>query len=303
MNKPQAVQLGSIELFCKAAELGSFSAAAQQLGLTPASVSRAIRRMETRLGVRLFARTTRSVQLTPEGALYWQECRQALTQIAEAERTLSGSQQVPRGTLRISTGSLYGNYRLLPQLTAFSNAYPQLAVELSLSNHVADLVEEGLDLAIRVGSPQVSGLIARPLEHASLGVFATPAYLARYGQAQTPAELAAHRCLLFVQPSSGRPAPWLFHDLHGQAISYTPPGPMLLRDDPQACISWGLAGGGVFQSYHFIVADALARGELVEILQPYAGRSRTFWLLYPQQRQLSARVRAFIDFLLPPPAR
>ncbi|SCK22408.1 LysR family transcriptional regulator [Vogesella sp. LIG4] len=297
-HSSNATRLGSIELFCKAAELGSFTAAAEAMGLTPAAVSRSIRRMEERLGVRLFARTTRSVRLTSEGELYWQECRQALGQIAEAERALGGRQQVPSGVLRISAGTLYANYRLLPLLGEFTAAYPQVALELSLSNRVVDIVDEGYDLAIRIGTPQDSRLVAHKLEDASLGVFATPAYLARRGTPQTLADLAAHDCLQFVVPGSGRGMPWLFRDADGRELELLPDSPHRVRDDPHGCISWGMAGGGLFQSYHFIAAPALARGELVEVLPAYAGRSRQFSVIYPQQRHLSARVRAFVDFML-----
>ena len=302
MRTQQAIQLGSIELFCKAAELGSFTAAAEALGLTPASVSRAIARMEARLGLRLFARTTRQVQLTAEGELYWQACRQALTRIQAAEQALSGQQQIPHGRLRISVGSLYANHRLLPALPAFTERYPQVELELSLSNRVADLVEEGYDAAIRIGTPPDSSLIGHPLELATLGVFATPAYLQQHGTPATPAQLAAHRCLRFVQPSSGRPTPWLFCDPDGQPFDLTPPQGPLLRDDPAGCISLGLAGGGLFQTYHFIVQAALASGQLCEVLPAYAGRSRQITLLYPDRRHASARLRAFVEFVRSLPA-
>ena len=169
------VQLGSIELFCKAAELGSFTAAAEALGVTPASVSRSISRLEARLGVRLFVRTTRQIRPTPEGVLYHQQCQQALEQIAAAERVLTGRQNMPSGSLRISVGSPYGHYRLLPLLPRFQQAYPQIEVELSIANRVVDFVEEGFDLAIRLGVPPDSRLIALPLEEPTLGIFAAPA--------------------------------------------------------------------------------------------------------------------------------
>lgn len=291
-------QVGSIALFCQAAELRSFSGAAEALGLTPASVSRSIKRLEERLGVRLFSRTTRTVRLTSEGELYWQECRQALEQIAEAERALAGTQRVPSGLLRISVGTLYANYRLLPMLEHFTRAYPQIELELSLSNRLADIVDEGHDLAIRIGTPQDSRLIAHKLEDASVGLFATPGYLARRGTPQGLADLAGHDCLQFILPSSGRPMPWILRMPDGSDLDYTAPSRLRVLDDAQGCISWGQAGGGLFQTYHFIAGPALARGELLEVLPAYAGRSRQFSIIYPQNRHLSARVRAFVDFML-----
>jgi DNA-binding transcriptional LysR family regulator len=291
-------QVGTIELFCKAAELSSFSAAAEVLGLTPASVSRAIKRLEERLGVRLFSRTTRNVRLTSEGELYWQECRQALEQIAEAERTISGHQKVPSGLLRISVGTLYANFRLLPLLQEFTAAYPQIELELSLSNRVADIVEEGYDLAIRVGTPQDSRLIVHKLEDATVGIFATPAYLARHGVPQHLDDLARHDCLQFILPTTGRAMPWILQMPDGQLLDYQFRSRFRLLDDALGCISWGQAGGGLFQTYHFITSPAVARGELLEVMQAYGGRSRQFSVTYPQNRHLSARVRAFVDFLL-----
>jgi DNA-binding transcriptional LysR family regulator len=292
------VQLNSIELFCKAAELGSFTAAAESLGLTPASVSRSIKRLEERLGTRLFSRTTRSVRLTHEGDLYRQECQRALEQIAEVERAITGNQKVPSGLLRISVGTLYANYRLLPLLPRFTEAYPQIDLELSLSNRVVDLVDEGFDLAIRLGTPRDSRLIAHQLEDASVGIFATPAYLARKGIPRSLEELAGHDRIQFVLPSTGRSMPWIFRDREGREIDYTFRSRLRVLDDALGCISWCAAGGGLFQIYHFIAEPAVGRGELVEVLQDYGGRSRPFSIIYPQNRHLSARVRAFVDFML-----
>lgn len=298
MRTFDTIQLGSIELFCKAAELGGFSAAAESLGLTPASVSRSIKRLEERLGVRLFSRTTRNVRLTSEGELYWQQCQQALEQIAEAERAITGNQKVPSGVLRISVGTLYANYRLLPHLQHFTTAYPQIELELSLSNRVVDIVDEGYDLAIRIGTPLDSRLIAHKLEDATVGVFATPDYLARRGVPHSLDDLANHDCLQFVLPTTGRAMPWIFTAPDGKELDYTFRSRLRLLDDAFGCISWGNAGGGLFQTYHFIAGPAVVRGELVEVLQPYGGRSRQFSVTYPQNRHLSARVRAFVDFML-----
>ncbi len=292
------MQLGSIEIFCKAAEMGGFTAAAEILGLTPASVSRSIKRLEERLGVRLFSRTTRIVRLTSDGELYWAQCQQALEQIAEAERAITGNQKVPSGLLRISVGTLYANYRLLPHLHHFTEKYPQIELELSLSNRVVDIVDEGYDLAIRIGTPQDSRLIARKLEDATVGVFATPGYLARRGIPHSLEDLANHDCLQFVLPTTGRAMPWIFSSPDGLEVDYVLRSRLRLLDDAFGCVSWGNSGGGLFQTYHFIAGPAVSRGELVEVLQMYGGRSRQFSVTYPQNRHLSARVRAFVDFML-----
>jgi DNA-binding transcriptional LysR family regulator len=292
-----AVQIGSIELFCKAAELSSFSRAAEVLGLTPASVSRSIKRLEDRLGVRLFSRTTRNVRLTNEGELYWQECRQALEQIAAAEQAIAGNQKVPSGLLRISAGTLYANYRLLPLLSHFANAYPHIELELSLSNRVVDIIDEGYDVVIRIGTPQDSRLIAHKLEEATVGIFATPGYIARRGKPEILDDLARHDCLQFILPTTGRPMPWILRTQNGEDLDYIVRSRLRVLDDALGCVSWGHAGGGLFQTYDFIAGPAVARGDLVEVLGAYRGRSRQFSVTYPQNRHLSARVRAFVEFM------
>jgi DNA-binding transcriptional LysR family regulator len=292
-----AVRLGSIEQFCKAAELGSFTATAEFFGVTPAAVSRSIGRLEQRLGVRLFARTTRSVKVTNEGALFWKECQAALEQIAEAERAITGAQVVPSGLLRISVSAAYGTFRLLPLMPAFTEAYPQIEVELSISDKIIDFVEEGFDIAIRLGIQRDSRLVAYQLEEAALGVFAAPAYLARKGTPRSLDDLAAHDCIQYVSPNTGRPLQWLFRDEQGAEIELPIRSRMRVLNDALGCVAWVNAGGGLYQTYRFAAATALARGDLVEVLQERGGRTRPFSILYPQNRHLSAKVRAFVDFL------
>jgi len=293
----EPVQLGSIELFCKAAELGSFTAAAEAMGLTQGAVSRSIARLEERLGVRLFQRSTRSVRLTDDGELYRSQCQQALDQIAEAERAITGHQAEPAGTLRISAPTTYANFRLMALLPRFSERFPKVAVEVNISNRNVDLVEDGYDLAIRLGEPKDSRLIARKLEDATLGLFAAPGYLERAGTPSSLDDLRRHACIQFVLPSTGRPMPMIFRD-GGREVDFAFSSRQRVHEDVLGAVSWARAGGGLFQIYHFIAQEYVARGELVEVLQPFAGRSRPFNVLYPQNRHLSARVRAFVDFLV-----
>jgi len=292
-----SVQLGSIEQFCKAAELGSFTAAAEFFGVTPAAVSRSISRLERRLGVRLFSRTTRSMKVTDEGALFWKECQLALDQIAEAERAITGAQVVPSGLLRISVSAAYGTYRLLPLMPKFTEAYPQIEIELSISDKIIDFVEEGFDLAIRLGIQRDSRLVAYTLEDASLGVFAAPDYLAKKGRPISLDDLDAHDCIQYISPNTGRPMQWLFKGEKGDEIDRPVRSRMRILNDALGCVAWVNAGGGLYQTYRFAAAGAVKRGDLVEVLQDYAGRSRPFSILYPQNRHLSAKVRAFVDFL------
>lgn len=289
--------LGNIEHFCKAAELGSFTTTAEYFGVTPAAVSRSISRLEQRLGVRLFSRTTRSVKVTNEGELFWKECQLALDQIAEAERAITGAQIVPGGLLRISVSAAYGTFRLLPLMPAFTEAYPQIDIELSISDKIIDFVEEGFDIAIRLGIQADSRLVAYKLEDASLGVFSAPGYLAKKGTPLSVSDLESHDCIQYVSPNTGRPLQWLFKDVQGQDIEYPVRSRMRVLNDALGCVAWVNAGGGIYQTYRFAAASAVARGDLVEILEHHGGRSRPFSILYPQNRHLSAKVRAFVDFL------
>ncbi|TAK80895.1 MAG: LysR family transcriptional regulator [Aquabacterium sp.] len=293
----EPVQLGSIEIFCKAAELAGFTAAAEALGITPAAVSRSIARLENRLGVKLFVRSTRQIRLTDDGAAYKQQCQQALDQIAEAERAIAGHQQVPSGVLRVSLPTTYAHYRVLPRLPAFSLRYPKVTLELNISNRNVDFFDEGYDLAIRMGEPEDSRLIARRLEDASLGVFASPDYLRRRGTPKTPADLRKHDCIQFVRPSTGRAMNWIFRE-GGEDQEFAFTSKWRVHEDVLGCLGWARAGGGLCQMYHFIAGEAVRRGELVEVLKGWRGRTRPFSVVYPQNRHMSAKVRAFVEFVL-----
>jgi DNA-binding transcriptional LysR family regulator len=291
------ILLGSIELFCLAAELGSFTAAALAAGVTPAAVSRSVSRLEERLGARLFVRTTRSIRLTEGGRGYHEQCRQVLTQLVEAERAVTGQQQEPSGTLRISLPTTYGHHRILPLLPEFRRRYPRVQVDVHLGNRNIDFVGEGYDLAIRVRAQPDSTLIARPLEDARLVVVATPEYLARAGVPQNLDDLERHDCIQFELPSSGRRITWLFNQ-EGQAREILTEGGYVCSDDVLGGVTLAKHGAGLFQTYRFIVERELAEGSLVEVLQPFAGRSRPFTLLYPQGRHMPLRLRAFVDFIM-----
>ncbi len=291
------IQLGSIELFCLAAEAGSFSAAALEAGVTPAAVSRSISRLEERLAVRLFVRTTRSIRLTEAGRAYFEQCRQALAQLIEAEREAMGKQSQAAGTLRLSLPTTYGHHRILPLLPLFRARHPDVKVDIHLSNRNIDFVSEGYDMAIRVRALPDSGLIARHLEDAALVVVATKSYLAANGTPVTLDDLALHDCIQFELPSSGRRIPWLFQD-QGKELEILAQGGYCLSEDVLGGVTLAKNGAGLFQTYKFVVEKELQSGELVQVLTPYQGRSRPFTLLYPHSRHIPLRLRAFIDFLM-----
>ncbi|MFM0271757.1 LysR family transcriptional regulator [Paraburkholderia aspalathi] len=289
--------VGSIELFCLAAELGSFTVAANAASVTPAAVSRAVARLEERLGARLFVRTTRQIRLTDVGSRYFEQCRLALSHLVDAEREATGQQTTPAGVLRISMPTPYGHYRVLPLLADFHERYPEVTVETHLSNRNIDFADEPFDLAIRGRTPRDSSLIARKLEDAETVVVASPTYLRKAAKLETPDDLINHNCIQFELPSTGRNLPWVFNR-DGELDEITTHGRHGSSGDALAGVTLARHGAGVFHTYRFIVEKDIADGTLKEMLKPYGGCSRPFILLYPHGRHLSSRVRCFVDFLM-----
>ena len=291
------LQLGSIELFCLTAQHRGFTAAAQAAGLTAAAVSRSVARLETRLGVQLLARTTRQVRLTDAGQRYYDQCRQALGQLVEAEREVTGQQHAPSGLVRVSLPTSYGHYRVLPLLPAFSRKHPEIELELQLNNHNVDFTSERFDLAVRARTPPDSGLVARKLEDAALVIVASPAYLRGRRRPRALEDLHEHECLPFVQPNTGQPVPWMVRQ-EGRFTEVAVTGRLRCTDDILGPVTLVRAGAGVLQTYRFLVEDDIRDGRLVELLPQCAGASRPFSLMYPADRHKPLRVRVLIDFLV-----
>ncbi|WP_376099617.1 LysR family transcriptional regulator [Roseomonas sp. CCTCC AB2023176] len=290
---PQA--LSDVEVFCRVADLGGFSRAAGAMGLAPSVVSRSVARLEARLGTPLFTRTTRRVTLTQEGAVYFQGCREALASIEEAGQAVSGAAGQVAGRLRIAVPTTYGNVRILPRLPAFMARHPAVMPEVHVTNRVIDLVEEGFDLVIRIGEQPPSSLIQRVLETLPIGVFAAPAYLAAHGMPAVPEDIARHRCIGFLWPGVPRAFDFLFR-CDGKPLAIAPPPGPVIAHDPMGMVALGLAGGGLFQTGHYVVQEHLDRGTLIEVLADHAGATRSVVALYPPNRRFSARLRAFLGF-------
>lgn len=288
--------LADVEVFVTVVEKGSLSAGAVSLATTPSVVSRAISRLETRLGVQLLRRTTRRLSLTDAGLLYLEQSRTAFSLIDDAERAILGQEGTLSGRVRLSVPTTYGHYRLPALLSRFNRQYPQVRIELSISNRNVDLVAEGYDLAIRLGPLPDSGLIGRKLEDATLCVVASPEYLQRAGIPRSVDELAGHACLSFVMPSTGRVGPWLFRE-HGVDRDWIPQANVQLSDDVLGTVSLAEHGMGICQTYDFIVRERIKSARLIPLLEQAGGRSRPFSVIYPPHRQLSAASRALIDFL------
>lgn len=288
-------QLTNIQAFQLSYELGNFTLAARAMGVTPQSVSRAVARLEEELGTPLFRRNTRRVEPTEAGRLYHDACAEALARLAEAEQALRAQGAETTGKVRISVPTTYGHHRFLPMLAGFGRLHPRVEVEVDISNLNIDFVREGYDLAIRMGDLGDASFVARKLGDYSLGLFASPAYLEARGTPRTPADLAGHSAAVFVMPSTGRPLPWAL--MPGPEL-YHPPAAVHVRGDVLGLISLARAGGGLIQTYHFLVERELATGELVEVLAGCAGHTRPFSLIYPRAVLARPAVRALVEFVV-----
>ncbi|MBN4833891.1 LysR family transcriptional regulator [Enterobacter hormaechei] len=288
--------LGDVEVFITVVEHGSFTAAAVVLSTTPSVLSRAVSRLEARLGRQLLQRTTRRVGLTEAGRIYLEQARSAFSLLDDAERDGRGQVGDLTGRVKISVPTTYGHYRLPPLLARFSQQHPRVQVELNITNRNVDLIAEGFDLAIRLGQMPDSGLVARKLEEAALLLVASPAYLHRMGVPQTLDELQQHSCLPFIMPRTGRIAPWVFRN-DGRDVDWLPRSTFEISDDVLGVVSLAEQGMGICQSYEFIVRDRIERGQLVEVLPHLRGRSRPFSVIFAPHRRQSAATRAMISLL------
>ncbi|WP_152565682.1 LysR family transcriptional regulator [Devosia riboflavina] len=289
--------LGDVEVFVTVLDKGSISAAAVALGTTPSVLSRAITRLEARLGAQLLRRTTRRLSLTEAGQAYLEEAKAAFALIEGAERAIQARDGSLNGHVRVSVSTTYGHFRLPEKLARFAAAHPDVGVDVSITNRNVDLVAEGIDIAIRLGELPDSGLVGRRLEDAHLRLVVSPHYVERHGRPATIEDLAKHRCLPFIMPSTGRPGAWLF-SMDGKPVDWAPSGSISLHDDVLGVVSLAEAGMGICQSYDFVVRERIERGSLVELLPECAGRSRPFSALYVPHRSLSVATRAFLDVLL-----
>lgn len=288
--------LGDVEVFIAVVEHGSFTGAAVALSTTPSVLSRAVTRLEARLGRQLLQRTTRRVGLTEAGRVYLEQARTAFSLLDDAERVGRGQEGDLTGRVRMSVPTTYAHYRLPPLLAQYHQRFPRVQVELNITNRNVDLIAEGFDLAIRLGQLPDSGLVARKLEEAALLLVASPDYLHRRGRPQTLEALQHHQCLPFIMPRTGRIAPWVFRD-EGRDIDWLPGSTIEISDDVLGVVSLAEQGMGICQSYEFIVRDRIERGQLVEVLPQLRGRSRPFSVLFAPHRRQSAATRAMIDLL------
>jgi len=286
--------LSGVSVLAAVVEGGSFVKAADLIGITDSGVSRAISRLETRLGVRLLDRTTRSVTLTDEGRRFYEEVKPHLDAIEDAAAISSGAASAVRGRLKVDIDPFFLPLVLAGRLGAFCERYPGLAIEFVTSERVGDLVADGIDLAIRFGAPRLSSLVARKLIEAPILTVASPRYLERFGTPEHPEDLAAHRCLQFLDPYTGRPFSWEFIR-EGEAITVPTSGPLTFTD-PKSMIEECLAGTGIAQVIGWGIGTWLARGALIDLFPDWHGERFPLFAVHPSRKHPPAKVRAFVDF-------
>jgi DNA-binding transcriptional LysR family regulator len=281
-------------VFVRVAESGSFTATARYFGMSPAMVSTHIRTLEKRLGVRLLNRTTRRVSTTEVGQNYYEQCLRILYEVEEAERAASDLQTAPRGRIRLTAPMTFGTRQLGPLIAAYLKSYSDVSVELSLDDRKVDLIEEGFDLAIRVGQLADSRLIARRITVAQAILCASRDYIAEYGVPKSPRDLVGHNCLTYTHSSSR--SEWSFGGSGGTAETIQVSG-RFSANNGDALRRLALAGLGVILAPDFIVEDDLKAGRLIALMPAYTAIPFPFHAVYPHSRYLSAKVRTFVDFL------
>ena len=287
-------RLLSMAVFRRVVDAGSFARAARDLGMSPEMAGNHVKALEAHLGVRLLNRTTRRMHVTEAGAAYHARCVQILSEIEEAE-TEAGAQQVaPSGVLRIAGPLTFGQLHLGPAISAYMDRYPAVKVDAFLSDRHVNLIDEGFDLAVRIGEPPDSSLISRRLAGARLVLCASPAYVDRSGSPQKPADLSRHACLAYADLKS--PRTWRFTDENGHSETVQVTGPFS-SNNPQLLLSLALAGHGLILWPSFAVGAEIRAGRLVPFLTGWRMRALTIWALYPHRPLLSPKVRTFVDFL------
>jgi DNA-binding transcriptional LysR family regulator len=290
--------LNGIGVLIAVVECGSFAGAAQGLGLTPSGVSRAIARLETRLGVRLFHRTPRRVELTEDGRQFHAEVAPLLSAIGDAAELVQGSATAVSGQLRVNADPWFARVVLAPRLPALFEAFPQLSIDLQVSNHSEGMLSGGFDLAIRFGSPRDSALVARKLLETRVITCASPTYLGRNGTPRHPRDVSRHDLLLFRNPETGRPFGWEFQR-DGEVIPVSASG-RFVTDDPSAAIEACASGLGLFQSLELGLRPWLESGKLVAVLPQWSNERFPLYAYYPSRRMAPRKVRAFLDWLFAP---
>lgn len=299
VRRPSTENLSSgIGVFAAVVDSGTFVAAADVIGMSPPGVSRAIARLEARLKIRLFNRTTRAVFLTDEGRRFYEQVMPHLRGMEEAAATAGESAAAVRGKLRINLDPVSSGIILGAGLGAFMDAHPELELEFIARDQLGDLVMDGFDLALRFGEPRSSSLVARKLLDTAVVTVAAPSYLARHGRPATPQDLAnaGHRCLEFRNPESGRPFPWEFHRKRKTLVVET--NGRLTVNDPSALLNACVAGTGIAQMLLLVAEPLIQDGRLVNLFPDWPDERFPLYAYHPSRHRMPTRTRVFLDFII-----
>ena len=289
------VPLTGVQAFVAVVRAGSFVGAAAALDLTTSAVSRSVARLERALGVRLLQRTTRKVVLTDEGRAYHEHCRLLLDGFAQANDSVSSQRSTPSGRLRVDAAISLGKSVLIPALPRFMKDNPMIELQLGLNDRIVDLLEEGIDVAVRVGELRDSGLVAVKVGQTRWATVASPRYLKGRKAICKPADLAGMDCINFFYPSTGKARTWEYR--RGAKREFFEPPSRLLIGIPEATVGAALAGLGILQILDFEVEAAVREGKLTRVLQRWDPPGPPISVVYPSNRYVSTRVRAFVDFV------
>jgi DNA-binding transcriptional LysR family regulator len=289
--------LSNIESFVRSAELGSFSAAARRLNLTPGGVSKNVAKLESRLGVRLFHRSTRSLSLTEAGEHFLAEVSGGLKAIQAAVTQVSSASEHPAGTLKVAMAMAFGRYYILPLLTEFLSLYPAIKPDWRLDNRPVDLVSEGFDVAIGGGIDLAPGVVVRELAKVYLVLVSSPDYLARNFVPQTPADLYKLDALVRFSQSTHRITPWHLKTLAGEQVTIELQ-PRITLNDPEALCEAAVAGLGIAHVPMSHAVQYFERGDLVRVLPEWYTERGTLSLYFAAKKHMPAKTRVFIDFIV-----
>jgi DNA-binding transcriptional LysR family regulator len=274
---------------------GSLSAAAREFDVTPSAVSKWLRQLEHRLGVRLINRTTRRISLTSEGEVYLAEGRRILAEIDDLEQTVASTRAAPKGLLKVNATLGFGRNYIAPAISKFARQYPDLEVQLQLTDRPMNLAEESIDIGIRFGEPPDSRVVARKIANNRRRVFASPAYLKARGRPQTPNDLALHNCLILRQDDT---AYGLWRFSKGRQLQTVKVRGTMSSNDGEVVLNWALDGHGILMRAEWDAAKYLRSGRLEVVLDQFDLPSADIYAVYSQKQNLAAKVRVFVDFLV-----
>lgn len=297
MRELSSQLLEGVDVMAAVVDTRSFGGAAEVLDMSQSGVSRAIARLETRLGIRVFERTTRSVRLTDEGRDFYEQVMPLISALAEVTGSAAGDVQKVRGRLRVNIDPLFARFMLGPRLGPFMDSHPELELDLRSKDDLGDLVTDGFDLALRFGHPLPSSLVARKLLDTRVLAMASPAYLERFGHPTEPHELESgpHRCILFREPVTGRPFAWEFHQRR-KKMTVKPQGKLTVND-PGTVYSTCLAGLGIAQLFELGIEAYTSTNQLVQLFPEWSDQHFPLYAYYPSRHHVPAKTRALLDYV------